>query len=474
MKTKPNIIFILADDMGYGDLSCYGAEKIQTPNIDRIAANGIKFTDAHSTSSVCTPSRYGILTGRYCWRSVLPKGVIGGFGGPVINEGRATIASYLKQNGYATAAFGKWHLGFKWITKEGNYVIDEQHSYALSIHDGFDIDYSQPLRGGPVDHGFDYFFGISGSLDMPPYCYIENDHTAGIPSKEKETYYNQQRKGMQAEDFKDEEVDINFARKAVEFIERHVTDNPEQPFFAYVPTASPHRPCDIQPGFVKGKSNAGDRGDMVILFDYVVGKITDTIDRLGIKDNTIIVVTSDNGARATCANGEDYGHKSNGNLRGQKSDIWDGGHREPLVIQWPDKIKAGSVCNELVSLADFFKTFAEITGSELPQDAGEDSLSILPYLLSQNPNIPIREFVIHQSGSGMFALRNKEWKLVDGLGSGGFTPPREEEPEEGGPIGQLYNMKEDVLETNNLWKERADIVFSLRKKLYEITSYYNR
>lgn len=475
MERKPNIVFILADDMGYGDLSCYGAEKIHTPNSDKIAANGMKFTDAHSSSAVCTPSRYSVITGRYPWRSILPKGVLGGFGRPIIEKERVTIASLLKEQGYATGAFGKWHLGLDWKMNwkdlKNGMTVDKAYG-DIKVHNypGLDIDYTTPLAGGPTDLGFDYWFGISGSLDMPPYCYIENKNTVGIPDQEKEVYYNQQRRGLQTPDFKDHEVDIKFTEKAVGFIEKHVEENPDTPFFTYIATASPHRPCDIQPDIVKGKSSAGDRGDMVMLFDYVVGEVYNTVEKLGLLDNTIFVITSDNGGQLTCANGEDYGHKVNGELRGQKADIWDGGHREPLLVQWPGKISAGSVCDETVCLMDFFATIADLLGLQIPKGAAEDSVSIMPYLKEEKLEKPVRENLVHESISGHFSLRKGDWKYIDRLGSGGFSEPNRPLPEKGGRDGQLYNIKEDLKESVNLIDENPELAQTLHDELYNILS----
>ncbi len=299
---KPNIVYIMADDMGYGDLSCYGATKIQTPNIDKLASEGIMFMDAHSSSAVCSPSRYSVITGRFCWRSWLKKWVLGGLGSPLIEKERMTIADLLKKHGYATAVVGKWHVGLGWQYMDG---AEEHHRWPR-----FDeVDYSKPLTHCPNDLGFDYYFGIAGSLDMVPYCFIENNQTVGIPNIPKEPLYQQQRKGLMVEGWKDEEVDITFAKKACDFIDRSVEEEPNRPFFLYLPTSAPHRPCDIQPDFVKGKSGAGDRGDMVILFDWVVGQVMNKLKELGLKNDTLIIVSSDNGARLTCYNGKDYGHK---------------------------------------------------------------------------------------------------------------------------------------------------------------------
>ena len=456
--TKPNIIYIMADDMGYGDLGCYGATKIPTPHMDRIAAEGVRMTDAHSSSAVCTPSRYAVLTGRYAWRGGLKRWVLGGYGAPLIEPERPTVASLLKQAGYRTAAVGKWHVGLDWQRADGSKeTITDFGNPAWSL-DGFDIDHSARIGNGPTELGFDSYFGIAGSLDMPPYCFIEDDRTVGIPDREKEIYYNQQRKGMQTPDWQDDQVDITFAAKAVDLIESAADD--EAPFFLYLTPASPHRPCDVRPDFVVGASEAGDRGDMVVLFDWVVGQVLDALDRTGQSDNTLILVTSDNGGRLTCADGETYGHPTNGSLRGQKADIWDGGHREPLVARWPGTIPAGSTSNGLVCLSDMMATFAAIAGIDLPENAGEDSYNILPGLTGESTE-PIREALVHHSGEGMFSIRQGKWKLVLGLGSGGFSEPVSVEPKTGDPTGQLYNMETDPSEQHNLWNERPDVVVEL-------------
>lgn len=459
--TTPNIIFILADDMGYGDLGCYGATQIPTPHMDQVAAQGMRFTDAHSSSAVCTPSRYSVLTGRYCWRTRLQRWVLGGFGTPLIEPDRLTVAAMLKEQGYATTAIGKWHLGFDWTRQDGGPASAVDFGTDAWSVDGFDIDYSQPLRGGPVDVGFDSFFGIAGSLDMAPYCFIENDRVVGTPDREKEIYYNQQRRGMQTPGWADDQVDIQFAAKAVDFVHQHTAEHPDQPFFLYLAPASPHRPCDIRPDFVKGTSTAGDRGDMVVLFDWVVGQVTAALDALGIAENTVLIVTSDNGARALCANGQDYGHRVSGPLRGQKADIWDGGHREPFLVRWPGHVPAGVVSHELVSLTDFMATCGALVGVDLPPTAAEDSYNLLPILLGRNGSEPARQALVHHSGEGLFALRSGQWKLIRGLGSGGFSEPRQIEVEPNGPTGQLYDMAAGVGETHNLWLERPQVVAEL-------------
>jgi arylsulfatase A-like enzyme len=456
---KPNIIYIMADDMGIGDLGCYGAEKIPTPNMDRLAAEGMRFTDAHSSSAVCTPSRYSAMTGRYCWRTRLKKFVIGGFGAPLIEKDRETLGSLCKKVGYSTAAIGKWHMGFTWYDKSGE-PLKLPECDALDV-DGFEVDYARGIDGGPIDLGFDYYFGIAGSLDMPPYVLIENRNMVELPDREKEVYYNQQRRGLQMPSFKDEEVDVTFARKAVEYIEQQ--SESEAPFFLYMTPASPHRPCDIHPDFVKGKSAAGDRGDMVVLFDWVVGQVLDALDRTGQAENTLVVVTSDNGARVVCANGEDYGHKANGIYRGQKADIWDGGHREPFLVRWPGVVSAGTTSDALTCLSDFFATVGEVIGQDA--SCAEDSVSFLPVLREQQQSV--RRTLVHHSGFGMFSLRKGDWKAVYGSGSGGFTDPVGELSETN---GQLYNLKDDPSERVNLWSSRPEILAELKQELAVIRS----
>ena len=447
---RPNIIYIMADDMGYGDLGCYGAAKIQTPHVDRLASEGICFTDAHSSAAVCTPSRYSVLTGRYCWRSRLKKWVLWGFEPPLIETHRTTVASMLKAQGYATAAIGKWHLGLGWTTTDGQDPLP----------DGRNVDCGVPVTGGPIELGFDTCFCITGSLDMAPYCFIEDDHTVGTPSEEKHPYNPQQRKGWMTPGWRDDVVDVTFAERAVAFIDRQATQDPDQPFFLYLTPSAPHRPC-VPPSFVHGASQAGQRGDMVALVDWMVGEIDGALERHGLAQNTLIIVTSDNGARLTNYDGEDYGHKSCGELRGQKADIWDGGHREPFVARWPGRIASGTTSEQLTCLADLMATCADIVGINLSPDAGQDSYSILPALLGTRGDEPAREAVIHHSGAGMFSVRRGHWKLILGLGSGGFSEPKHAEPVPDGPHGQLYNMADDWKETGNLWAAYPHVVREL-------------
>lgn len=447
----------MADDLGYGDLGCYDATKIPTPNIDRIAREGKRFTDAHASSALCTPSRYSILTGRYSWRSRLKRGVLWGFSPPLIEPDRPTVARLLQQHGYATASIGKWHLGLNWTTIDG--------SEPDPIGNGRNIDYTAPLTGGPNSLGFDYGFNISGSLDMAPYCFIENGRVVDLPTVEKDPYNPQQRPGLMPPTWQDEEVDITFAQKAVAWIEKRAEE--DRPFFLYLTPSAPHRPC-MPPDFIKGRSSAGQRGDMITLFDWIVGQIDEVLRRHNLTDNTLLIITSDNGAQITDYYGKSWDHNANGDLRGQKADIWDGGHREPFVVRWPNHVAKGSISHQLICLGDLLATCAAIVDDTLPMDAGTDSHNILPILHGYEE--PIRDTLIHHSGEGMFSIRRGAWKLIEGLGSGGFTKPARIEPLPDEPTGQLYNIAEDLGEQHNRWSEHPQIVAELSKVLAEIVA----
>lgn len=462
-KNYPNIVFVMADDMGYGDPGCYGAEKIKTPAIDKLASEGMLFTDAHSSSAVCSPSRYSVLTGRYAWRSRLKDGVQCGHGAPLIENTRSTVASLLKTNGYSTGAFGKWHLGFDYTLKNGDYIPVEKSYLNKNDADNLEFDYTKSLKGGPLDCGFDEFFGISGSLDMPPYCFIENDHTVGIPDIPKKTV-TQQRPGFTVPGWDDTMVDVKFTEKACDFIKsEHSKGNP---FFAYVPLSSPHRP-NVSPQFILGKSEAGPRGDAVMLADWCLNKISKTLDECNAADNTILIFTSDNGANPCDFYGRSYGHKSCGDLRGYKADIYEGGHRVPFIVKWPGVVNSGTVSKSLTGLIDLFATVDEITGFST-NSKPEDSVSFLPIL--KNPETKTRDTIINHSAKGMFAIRSKEWKMIDGLGSGGQSRPFTHSPQRQGETGQLYSFKDDNWENVNFYVDEKDIVLDLKEKLEIIKS----
>jgi len=444
----PNIVLILADDMGYGDPRCYNPQsKIPTPNIDRLASEGMRFTDVHTPSSVCTPTRYGLLTGRYCWRTRLKSGVLQGYDPVLLEPGRPTLASMLKSKGYATGGIGKWHLG---------------------LGETKPADYDRPFSAGPRTAGFDYYFGIPSSLDFPPYVFIENDHAVEKPTAQIAASESQReggsgfwRAGAIAPSFKHENVLPELTRKAEAFIGKQSAG---KPFFLYLPLSGPHTPWLPSPEF-RGKSGAGPYGDFAVQVDATVGRVLKALDDRKLAKDTLVVFTSDNGAHWLPTDIEKWGHRSNKDWRGQKSDIWDAGHRVPFIARWPGKVKPSATSDQLACLTDFFATFSEVVGAEVPRDAGEDSFSLLPALLGRRPAGPVREDVIHHSGDGMFAVRSQGWKLVEGLGSGGFTPPKTEKPKPGGPDGQLYHLTEDPAEQRNLYLERPDQVSRLKALL---------
>lgn len=436
---RPNIVYVLADDLGWGDLECYNrSSAVHTPNANRLASEGMRFNDMHSSSAVCTPSRYSILTGRYCWRTRLHKGVLNGDSPNLIEPGRTTVPSMLKAAGYYTAGFGKWHLGL------GNEPV---------------TDFRKPLRPGPTDHGFDYYFGIPASLDMAPYVYFENDHVVEQPtsstpgsSEPRGVFW---RPGPCAPHFKHEEVLPTVVDKAVGFI-RHRASQPANPFFLYLALTGPHTPW-LPTSPYRGKSKAGTYGDFVAEVDDLLGTVMRAVDEAGLAQNTLFIFTSDNGADWKIEDLARFAHRANGDWRGEKADIWEGGHRIPFLARWPGHIRPGSVTNEMASLVDSMATIAAITDIPLQKTFAEDSFNLLPALLGQNTS-PIRDSVILHSIDGMFSLRQGNWKLEEGLGSGGFSAPRTVAPASGGPKGQLYDLSADPGELHNLYQARPDMV----------------
>jgi len=454
----PNIIYILCDDLGYGDIKCLNPDgKIATPNVDKLAAGGMIFTDAHSGSSVCTPTRYGIMTGRYSWRSRLQSGVLGGYSPRLIAPGRMTVASMLKQNGYSTACFGKWHLGMDWAQAGGAKPSD-------AIANADKTDFSKPTVGGPADCGFDYYYGISASLDMPPYVFIENNRAVSIPT---EITTEGGRKGLTAKDFKAVDVLPTLARKALEYIDQNA--GKAAPFFVYMPLNSPHTPI-VPSAEWKGKSSLGNYGDFVMETDWAVGEVMKALERNGIADKTLVIFTSDNGCSpaAGITKLEEKGHHPNYIFRGHKADIWDGGHRIPFICRWPGKIKAGSKSDQLTCLTDLMATSAEIAGAKLPDNAGEDSVSMFPAMTGTDKG-PLREAVVHHSIEGKFSIRQGQWKLELCPGSGGWSAPKDGEARKNKlPDVQLYDMAGDVGEKVNIQDKHEDIV----KRLTELLEKY--
>lgn len=464
-KELPNIIFIMADDMGYGDLECLNPESgVPTPNMDRIAEEGMIFTDAHSPSAVCTPTRYGVLTGRYCFRTRLKSGVLVGHSPSLIETERMTVAELLDSAGYHTACIGKWHLGLDWARHDTSKPLISGSIWDRPNTEN--IDYTAEVRGGPTDHGFDYSFIIPASLDMTPYCYISNkkliapinDTTPGL-NHPRGVFW---RPGDLQQDFTVEGVLPRITAEAVKYIESR--SGSDEPFFLYFPLSAPHTPWLPMDEF-QGKSEAGIYGDFVAQVDWTVGQVLKSLDENGFTDNTLIILTSDNGSHWTPDDKKLFAHRANAGFSGMKSDAWEGGHHVPYLLRWPDKVKAGSFSKEITTLTDLFATVADITGQEMPENSGEDSYSMLPAILGLNKEA-IREGTIHHSISGMFALRQGKWKFIDGKGSGGWTyPGKDDEPE-----GQLYDMELDPKELNNLFNENPDQVAQMKSLLEQYKS----
>lgn len=449
---NPNVVVILADDLGYGDLGCYGATQTQTPHLDRLAREGMRFTDAHSPSAVCTPTRYGLLTGRYAWRTRLKQGVLVGDSPALIEEGRMTLAGLLKGKGYATSAIGKWHLGLGSEAK---------------------TDFAVPLRPGPLTAGFDSFFGIPASLDMVPYVYVENDRVLALPTAQSEkspksNYFDGVfwREGPAAPGFRHSDVLPELARRAEQFVRAQTA---RRPFFLYFALTSPHTPWVPTDEF-RGRSPLGEYGDFLTQTDAAVGRVLKALEDMKLADQTLVIFTSDNGAIPLPPQFGATGHRPNGTWRGQKADIWEAGHRVPCLVRWPGRIPPGSICKETICHTDLLATLAAIVGEKLPDDAGEDSFSMLPLLSGKSTARSTREATVHHSGDGVFAIRQGKWKAIFHLGSGGFSQPKRETAVAGGPTGQLYDLVDDPSETRNLWIEKPEVV----ERLSDLLERYQR
>ncbi|MGS2722620.1 sulfatase family protein [Porticoccus sp. GXU_MW_L64] len=463
---KPNIIVVLADDMGFGDIGAYNADsKIPTPHLDQMAAEGMRFTDAHTPSSVCTPTRYSLLTGRYAWRSRLKSGVLWGYSPLLIETDRETVPSLLKKAGYATAGIGKWHLGM------GDSEADYYGASATSGKNSGD-DFGR-LSPGPNEVGFDYFFGIPASLDMKPYVYVENGAPASPLTGRLIEASGQRRfggggfwrKGQIGEGFVHEEVMPVLTDKAVGYVRQQASSG--QPFFLYFALTAPHTPWLPTKEF-QGVSGAGHYGDFSAQVDATMGQLFKALKEEGIADNTLIIFTSDNGAHWLDTDIEQYGHLANGQLRGQKADIHEGGHRVPFIARWPGRIASASVSEQPMTLADLMATFATIADVALEGDAGPDSFDISASLLDGKVADVRNAPMVHHALDGMFAIRDGDWKLIEGLGSGGFTEPTREQPAAGASAYQLYNLASDPLEKNNVAKKHPEVVKKMSSALAAI------
>lgn len=475
---RPNIIFILADDLGYGDIGCYNSSsRVPTPNIDRLATEGMVFTDAHSPSTVCTPSRYSIFTGRMEFRTGFP-GVFTGAGGPcLIEESRLTLPGMLREQGYTTALVGKWHVGLSMLDRAGNPINEG----------GLDpverIDYSRRIPDAPIHRGFDHFFGTAccPTTDFL-YAFIEDDRIPMPPTRLHDPaslpdhpYANDNRIGWVAPDFDFEEIDMLLLKKSIKFLEEHASKSPEKPFFLFHSAQGVHLPSFPGKDF-RGKTQAGPHGDFIYEFDYVVGELLNTLDRLGVSENSLVIVTSDNGPEVTSVVNmrKDYDHDGARPWRGMKRDQWEGGHRVPFVARWPESIVPGSRSGQTVCLCDILATCASITGALLPNEAAEDSFDILPALVGRDSvGEPIRRHTLHQTSGLDLAIRRGQWKYLAHRGSGGndysideLKPFALPETAPDAP-GQLYNMETDPGETTNVYCEHPEIVGELKRQLDE-------
>jgi len=449
--SPPNIVYILADDLGYGDVSALNPQgKIKTPQLDKLAAAGLTFTEAHSSSAVCTPSRYSILTGRYNWRSTMKEGVLGGFGKPLIEPGRLTVPELLKQHGYQTACIGKWHLGMLW-PRLGTTNSEEENK----------IDFNGSIGAGPTTLGFDYFFGISASLDMAPYVFIENNHVTALPTiasgRLEGADGEQTRVGPQVPGFTAEEVPPTLTEKAVDYIARQA--GAKTPFFLYLALTSPHAPLAPTKEWL-GKSGLNSYADFVMETDDCVGKVLTALEKNNLSSNTLVFFASDNGC-APAAHIQflnSHGHDPDAGRRGHKADIYDGGHRIPLIVRWPGHVASGSQNGNFVCLGDFMATCAELLDQKLPDNSGEDSISFLSQLLGKkSPNV--RQVLVESSINGSFGLREGNWKLALCPDSGGWSFPRPgKDSTDGLPRFQLFDLAVDPREKTNVMTSHLEIV----------------
>ena len=464
---KPNILIILADDLGYGDVQCYNREhgKIPTPNIDRLAAEGMRFTDGHSSSGVCSPSRYTLLTGRYHWRTRLQTGIVGVFGDPLIAPDRLTIAGLAKQHGYRTACIGKWHLGWDWpipgaqrqLFQIGNSKSDEASPTDAHLAAWRDV-FGKLIPGGPTTRGFDEYFGTDVP-NWPPYCFIENNRTVGIPSELlparllKQPPLLASRPGPALKDWKFEAILPTLGDRACASIRRYAEQ--KEPFLLYLPLTSPHEPLAVSASW-KGKSGLNIYADFVMETDAIVGRVLDSLAKSGMADNTLVIFTSDNGKAAYtgAAELESKGHYSSGPLRGYKTMVYEGGHREPFIVRWPGVVKPGSVCDQLIHQADILATLADIFTVKLPDKAGEDSFSLMPLL--KGADKPIREHAVSCAASGIPGLRAGSWKLILAA-----------DPKANTDV-QLYNLDTDIGETKNVAAEQAERVAQMKALLEKL------
>ncbi len=449
-RSRPNIIYILADDLGYGDIKAMSdSSLIPTPNLDKMIARGISFTDAHSNSSVSTPTRYGTLTGRYAFRTRLKSGALAGHEPALIEPGRETAATLLRKNGYKTACIGKWHLGLDWERVDAWKPLYE--GWPWDLKETSNVDYTKPVKGGPDEHGFDYSYILPASLDIQPYVYIENGKLTSSNLSHIEEWQGERgewfRQGDVADNFSHQDCLQHFADRAVKYLEEETKTG--EPYFLYFPITAPHTPWMPTEEF-RGKSGAGIYGDFVCMVDDVVGQIYEALEKSGNADNTLVIFTSDNGSHWKDTDIAQYGHKANGVLKGMKSDLWEGGHRIPFIATWPEVIEPGQTSDQMVCSTDFLATCAAITNTPLAEDAGEDSYSFFHALKGEEDAINGRKTMIYHSADGHFGFRSAQWALLACKGSGGWS--LFESNAQQLPDMQLYDLSDDIRQERNLFE----------------------
>lgn len=472
-ENLPNIVIIYVDDMGFGDLAIQNSKsKIPTPNLDQLAREGMRFTDAHSSSGICSPSRYALLTGRYHWRR--KQGIVGSFGKPFFAEDDITLPQVLKSAGYKTAAIGKWHLGWHWpfINKpSGRYNTKKGEK---SFYQPQDIDWNKPIKGGPLDHGFDYYFG-DGTINFPPYAWIENDSVIEAPNAVmtmknigvdvKEGSW-EVRTGPKVEGWNFFDVLPTLTKKSVQWLGEQ---QKQQPFFLYLALPSPHAPIIPNKAF-EGKSQAGPYGDFMVQTDWVAGQVMNALKQNGLAENTLVIFTSDNGPeKYAYQRAEQYGHYSSGDFRGLKRDIYEGGHHVPFIIKWPSKISAGAISNEVISQVDIMATLAAITKRKLPENSAPDSYDISPVLFKQKYQSPLREATVQNTKKDVFALRQGKWLFINNKNGHHTKAPKSYNQQHGYKSFQtgslLFDLEADPGQRINLHAKYPEKVTAMEKLL---------
>lgn len=475
-EAPPNIVIILCDDLGYGDVRSLNPDgKIPTPNLDRLAEEGMTFRDAHSGSAVCSPTRYGLLTGRYAWRSRLQQGVLGGLSPRLIEQGRLTVASLLQASGYHTACFGKWHLGLDWVKLTGKRVTELGIESSEQV---WNVDFTRPFSNGPLSLGFDDFFGISASLDMVPYTFLQGDRVVANPIVEKSFAMTlgrpgrQTRKGPAAPDFDAADVLPAVAQRAADYIAgRGPEARDGRPFFLYLPFSAPHTPV-LPTAEWQGRSGLNPYADFVMQTDAAIGQVLEALDQQGLAQNTLVIAASDNGCSPEAGFDEllKQGHNPSHVFRGHKADLYEGGHRVPLIVRWPARVHPGAVSDRLTCLTDVLATCAEVASADVPPTAAEDSVSFLPALMGEPEQGPARA-VVHHSINGSFAIRQANWKLLLCADSGGWSAPRPgSEEAQGLPAVQLYDLQSDIGERQNAQDQHPEVVKRLTALLEQFVA----